>query len=568
MKQINPRPWGFLDEYRGKVFNGEWPTIPEMWNITAGRYPDSHCFTIFAPYRMRLSYAEASREIHRISAYLLNQGLKKGDRAALTGKNSPEWTLAYLGILFAGGVVVPIDYSIKTEETHGLIAVSGARFLFIDEEKRQDIDPENHLKLEAIVGLASNMDNYILSLPEAQDPPHEMPGENDLAAILFTSGTTGNSKGVCLSHRNFVSDCYLAQGNMDIFHSDVFYALLPLHHSYAMLAIFLETISVGAELVFSQKVVVAQMLKDFKEGRVSMFLSIPMLFNKIIKSLMKGIRAKGILVYGVIRFLMGISGFIKKVFKVNIGKKLFKGILSKVSLEYNRICICGGGPLPSSTFKLFNQLGIDFVQGYGLTETSPILALNPPWRYKENSVGKILPRVEVKIDDPDSSGNGEIVARGPMVMQGYYKNEKQTAEVLSSDGWLKTGDAGHLDSENYLFITGRKKNLIVTAGGKNVFPEEIEDEFQLFDEISQILVKGYLVDAKSKEEHIGALIYPEPEWAKDKEPEEIRGALEKIIQTVNQNMLPYKRIEKFKVLQEPLEVGGTLKIKRFMVGDF
>ena len=151
------------------------------------------------------------------------------------------------------------------------------------------------------------------------------------------------------------------------------------------------------------------------------------------------------------------------------------------------------------------------------------------------------------------------------VMQGYYKKEKETAEVLSKDGWLKTGDSGHLDSEKYLFLTGRKRNLIVTEGGKNVFPEEIEDKFQLFDEINQILVKSFIPDAKTKKEHIEAYIYPEPEWSDGKQAEEIQAALEKIVSTVNQNLLRYQRIERIKILDAPMEVGGTLKIKRYMV---
>ncbi len=191
-----------------------------------------------------------------------------------------------------------------------------------------------------------------------------------------------------LSHSNLVSDCYLAQGHMTLYPTDVFYALLPIHHSYTMLAVFIEAISVGAEIVFGKKLLVSQILKELKLGKVTMFLAVPMLFNKMLKGLLNGIKEKGIVVYGLIRFLMSISGLIKKVFKVNPGHKMFNGILAKLSMDNIRICISGGGPLPSSTFKLFNQLGIDFVQGYGLTETSPIITLNPVYAYVETSVGK------------------------------------------------------------------------------------------------------------------------------------------------------------------------------------
>jgi len=296
-----------------------------------------------------------------------------------------------------------------------------------------------------------------------------------------------------------------------------------------------------------------------------------MLFNKLIKGVMNGIREKGVVVYGLIRFLMSISGTIKKLTGKNPGKKMFHGILKKISLDTNRICICGGGPLPSSTFKLFNQLGIDFVQGYGLTETSPILTLNPIYAYKEASVGKVLPRVEMKILDPDERKVGEIAVKGPMVMQGYYNNKEATAEVLDSDGWLKTGDVGYLDRDNYLYLTGRKKSLIVTEGGKNVFPEEIEDMFQLYEEIDQILVLGFELDKKSKSEGIQALIYPDEAYMEKMKKElsgkELDDAVEKrmneIISDVNQHLLPYKRIERIHVLKEPMEMTTTKKIKRF-----
>ena len=213
----------------------------------------------------------------------------------------------------------------------------------------------------------------------------EADGE-DVAAILFTSGTTGTPKGVMLTHNNLVSDVYLAQGNMRIYPTDVFYAILPIHHAYTMLAVLLEATGVGAAVVFGKKLVVSQILKELKQGRVTMFLAVPMLFNKMLAALMKGVREKGIAVYGLIRLMMAISGFIKRTTGRNIGKRMFGFLLSRLSLDTNRICICGGGPLPASTFRMFNELGIDFVQGYGLTETSPITHLNPVEAYREASV--------------------------------------------------------------------------------------------------------------------------------------------------------------------------------------
>jgi long-chain acyl-CoA synthetase len=384
------------------------------------------------------------------------------------------------------------------------------------------------------------------------------------AAILFTSGTTGVPKGVVLSHENFVSDCFLAQANLNIFYQDVFYALLPIHHSYTMLAVFIETFSVGAEVVFGKRMVVKQILSDLKEAKVTMFLGVPMLFNKLLAGIMKGVKEKGIFTYALIRTLMAISGLIKKVTRVNRGKSLFRSVLEKASLSSIRICISGGGPLDPKIFRQYNELGIDFVQGYGLTEASPILTLNPVEHYKETSVGKILPEVEMRIENPNEDGIGEIVVRGPMVMQGYYKMPAETAQVLSQDGWLSTGDLGKLDKENYLYLAGRIKNLIVTEGGKNVYPEEIENEFQLYDEIDQILVRGYNPEGKSVAEEIEALVYPNQDWISQNrlEPHQIEARIQDIITEVNQKLRPYQKITRTHLLHEPLEMTTTKKVKR------
>ncbi|MFP4266608.1 MAG: AMP-dependent synthetase/ligase [Spirochaetaceae bacterium] len=566
----NEKPWEFLEEFKGTHFKGEWPTLVELFSITAERYPERRCFSIYEPDNIFLTYGEAHEKVVQVSNYLLTLGVSYGDRVAVTGKNSPEWTIAYLAVLYAGGVVVPIDYQLKSEDIDAYISHSKSKVLFVDEEKYDEIDKDGKAGVKTRISLSKQKENYILDIEEKEDKAGTYPKEEDLAAILYTSGTTGTPKGVMLTHKNFVSDCFLAQANMNIFHTDVFYALLPLHHSYSMLAVFIEAISVGAEIVFAKKLVIKQILKDLHEGQVTMFLAIPMLFNKMIKGLLRGIREKGVVVYGIIRFLMNVSGIIKATFGVNPGKVMFKGILKKLSLDTNRICICGGGPLPSSTFRLFNQLGIDFVQGYGLTETSPILTLNPIEHYKLDSVGKVIPKTEMKIIDADEQGNGEIVVKGPMVMQGYYLNEEATKEAFTEDGWFLTGDMGHLDNENYLYLTGRAKSLIVTEGGKNVFPEEIEDHFQLYDEIEQIMVKGYLLDEKMKTEGIEAYVYPNFDNFSDTEDEDkkreiIEKRIQEIVKEVNANLMPYKRIGKISLLNEPMEMTTTKKIKRHKI---
>ena len=497
---------------------------------------------------------------------LIDSGLRKGDRVVLKGKNSPELAVSYLAVLTAGGIVVPIDYMMSDHEIETLAEFSESSFLIIDEEKYDSVLKGKGADIVRY-SLSPGKDNYVFDASSSSiESPVPLEVE-ETAAILYTSGTTGTPKGVMLSHSNLVNDALLAQGNLTLYHTDVFYALLPLHHSYTMLAVFIESIACGAEVVFAAKLVVKQILSDLKTAKVTMFLGVPMLFNRILKGILKGIKEKGIAVYFIMRIFMSLMGFIKRLFNVNIGKKLFKTVLDKASLSSIRICISGGGPLPSSTFNIYNQMGLDFIQGYGLTETSPIAALNPKEHFKIKSVGKIIPGVDVKILDPDADGRGEIAIKGPIVMQGYYRNPEATAEVMTEEGYFLTGDVGYLDSENYLYLTGRKKSLIVTEGGKNVFPEEIEDCFQLYDEVEQILVKGYIKDKKNMTEEIEALFYPSEDFSKGRSAEEIENRMNEIVHEVNRDLQPYMRITRIRVLDEPLEMTTTKKIKRFKVKD-
>jgi long-chain acyl-CoA synthetase len=563
-------PWKFLEEYREKAFMGEWPTIPEMFKITVDRFPNHNCFTIFEPDRNSLTYAQVLDNVENLAQWLLSKDVKKGDRIAVSGKNSPEWATVYLATVFTGAIIVPIDYGLTVEEAENLIRASGAKMLFADEEKYEYA--KSRVSKVGLYSLSKTYpEKYVYNLSTEKEFDIVGPKEDDIAAILFTSGTTGTPKGVVLTHKNFVSDCYIAQTNLIINEKDVFYALLPIHHSYTMQAVFIESLSVGAEIVFGKSMAVSKMLKELKMGKITMLLGVPLLFNKLLGGIMKGIRSKGLFVYGLMRGLMGISYFITKVFHHNFGKKMFKTVLDKASLGSVRIAICGGGPLASSVFRGYQELGIDFIQGYGLTETSPIIALNPKDHFKIASVGQFFhPYMEMKIDNPDENGIGEVFVKGPMVMQGYYNMPEETVQMFSEDGWLKTGDLGSIDDEHYLYLSGRAKNMIVTEGGKNVFPEEIENDFQLEADIEQVTVQGYVMNASKKTEGIEALIYPSDEFlkglsvarnsAESKEP--VLTKMQEIVEKINKNLKSYARISKITILENPLEMTTTRKVKR------
>lgn len=562
----NLTPWNRFDPYRGKYFEGEWPTLKELFVLNTELYADRNCWVEFQPKYLCLTYRDALDRVKNVSSWLLSLGLKKGDKVIVSGKNSVAWAVVYMAVLYAGGTIVPLDSSLHDEDFLKLATFSDSVILIADKDRMGRVAS----LLPGMIGygcLESGSDFTDIMTVKCEERKGFDPVEEDVAAILFTSGTTGTPKGVMLTHKNLCSDIYIAQGCMNIYETDVFYAILPIHHAYTMLAVFLEGFGSGASTVFGKKLVVAQMLKELKEGHVTMFLGVPMLFNKLYAGIISGLKKKGPIVYGLIKGLMGISGFLKKTFNFQGGKKMFSFVLKKVSLDTNRICICGGGPLPSETFKGFNQLGINFVQGYGLTETSPITHLNPIYAFKVESVGKTIPMTECKIVDPDKDGNGVIYIRGPQVMKGYYKNQEATDEILSPDGWLNTGDVGHLDSENYLYLTGRAKSIIVTDGGKNVFPEEIEDKFQLFDDIEQICIVGYITDKALKAEGIRAIVYPSKALRDTGDQKKIEETISNIISEVNKDLQSYKKITMVTVVDEPLEMTSTKKIKRFVVAN-
>ena len=552
--------------YQGKKYMGQWPTFREMMEISEERFPDNEAFKAIVPKVVTFTYKQALKKIREIAYYLIATGAKKGDHIAVIGKNSPEWALAYFAISFAGCIIVPLDYSLHIEDMEKILAFGDVDRIFIDGEKIDEIDKEGKLFKEKIsLEPESKGYKYVLDLtgPETELPKLHA---EDTAAMLFTSGTTGTPKGVMLSFSNFMSSTLSSQRLFDVYPTDVFYAILPIHHAYTMTAVLLETVVSGASCVFGKRLVTPIMLKELREGKITMLLAVPMLFNKLLAGLMAGVHKQGPFKENLIHFLMGFSGFMKKVFHVNLGKKIFGNmLLSKISLDKMRLCICGGGPLPASTFKQFNQLGIDFVQGYGLTETSPIININPIEVYIEESVGIPIPGVEEKIVSPDEDGNGIIYVRGPQVMKGYYKNDEATEEVLSSDGWLNTGDVGHIDSNGFLYLTGRAKSIIVTEGGKNVFPEEIEDKFQLFNEIEQCCIIPYMINKEMKTEGIRMVIYPTEAYLKEHGMEETSRHMEEVVESVNKDLQSYKKITMVTVVDQPLPMTSTKKVKRFEV---
>ncbi len=560
--------WDELDRYRGVQFEGQWPTIIDLLLITEQKFGSRNGFTVFKPTRATLSYSQVLKEVIRVSSYLQQCGIAYGDRVIVNGKNSPVWAIAYLATLYAGAVVVPLDNQLHADRIETLSSYVEASFVFADANVLEGLNSEKQWfkNLKGYATLLGKSERYtsIDSLQAGKTYERVTTKETDLAAIFFTSGTTGNEKGAMLTHANIVSDLYQACDGtfLSLDETDVLYALLPLHHSYCCTAVLLESIKFGAECVFGQDIVVSRMINDLTQGKVTIFMGIPLLYNKLLSGLMKQVKKKGFFVNTLVHTMMVINGFTKKYFHWNVFRGAFnKMLLSKLGLDRNNFLICGAGPLAPKVFKQYQQLGLDFIQGYGLTEASPILTLNPISHFKIDSVGMVFPLVEMKIADPDTNGVGEIRVKGPNITQGYYKDEAHTAELFDEEGFMKTGDLGYIDRENYVYLKGRAKNLIVTEGGKNVYPEEIEDLFQLYGQVDQILIRGYQDKKDIPSEMIEAVIFPSEEYYKEHEID-LQQDLEQVIKEVNQKVSGYKKITKLTILDRPMDMTSTKKIKR------
>lgn len=559
-----------LQPYKGKFFDGEWPTITEMFNIALSKYADRPCFTVFEKKeKICLTYKDVHERIKNVASYLSAQGVKKGDKVVLTGKNSIQWGISYFAINYAGAVVVPIDAQLPVERMLKLAEFADSVFLITDGEVFSKIPSDNawHNGLLGRLTLTGSHEGItgVMDVKAEKLIDYVKISENDLAAILFTSGTTGNEKGAMLTNRNIISDTYLVADGMGVDETDVLYALLPLHHSYCCTTVLLETVKHGASCLFGHGIVVSLMINDLKRGGVTVFMGIPLLYNKLLNGIMNKVKAQGKLTYGLVCTLMWINGFFKKYFHCAPLKGFFnKKILSNLGLDKSKVLICGAGPLSPKVFKQYQQLGLDFLQGYGLTETAPVLTLNPIKHFKLDSVGRVLGQMDIIIADADSSGVGEIRVKGPNVTPGYYKDEENTKALFDENGYLKTGDLGYMDSEKYVYLKGRAKNLIVTEGGKNVYPEEIEDAFQTYTNVEQILVRGFQQKKDVPCECIEAVIYPSPDYYKAKgfTPEQIKADIEATVKAVNQNLMIYKKIEKITIIDKPMDMTTTKKIKR------
>jgi long-chain acyl-CoA synthetase len=550
-------------------------TIPEMLKRSTGLFGVSIALSTWKGDEFcSLTYAELENKVSLFAKGLKALRITKNDRVGIVSENRPEWGIAYLGILSAGGIVVPLDPLLKCWEMEALIRDSGIKGLVTSGKFMADlIEIKKKLpELDFLVCMDEKKETGIFSFSEILDKGKQNKSEltevspEGTAVIIYTSGTTGKSKGVMLSHKNIMSDVWGTKKALALYPEDNFLSLLPLHHTFECTAGFLIPLSGGSRVTYARSLKSKEILEDIKNGGVTIILGVPLLYEKLFTSLSKNIQKKSFLTRTSFKLSFNLVKTFKRFSGINLGKYVFKNLREKTGLSSLRILICGAAPLPSIIPECFDLLGIKFLQGYGLTETSPVLILNPYSKPKYSSVGLSIPGAEIKIFQPDKDGVGEILAKGDMVMKGYYNNPEETDKVLK-DGWLYTGDSGWKDKEGYFYIVGRKKNVIVSSAGKNIYPEEIENQLIQSPCILEALVLGKKV---SGGEEVEAVVVPNLEYIQqlqgDKIPDEekLRLLMKQEIEKCCEGIADYKRVKHFQIRKEEFEKTSTRKIKRFL----
>jgi long-chain acyl-CoA synthetase len=393
---------------------------------------------------------------------------------------------------------------------------------------------------------------------------------SDTASILYTSGTTGQAKGVMLSHENIVSDVDNMTQMIDFVDGDNFLSVLPIHHAFECTCGFLTPMAGGVTITYARGLASKLIIEDIKNNKATILLGVPLLYEKMHAGIFKAIAKKPPFTRVLFKASYSVAKLLADVFRADPGKRIFKGLREKAGLSTLRLMVSGGAPMPPDISRTFNLLGFKFIQGYGLSESAPVLTLNPLNKHKDASIGIPMPDVELKIIEQDNRGIGQIIAKGPMIMQGYYNNPAATGEVLK-DGWLYTGDSGWVDQDGYYYIAGRVKNVIVTPAGKNVYPEEIESELIHSPYILESLVLGRALEGTRGEE-IEAIVVPDYEYFNNLSVEtghdfstgEIERTIKTEVQRLSSELAEFKRVKYVQIREEEFEKTSTRKIKRYL----
>ena len=514
-----------------------------------------------------ISYEQFKNDVEALGTAMIKAGLQN-KKIAVIGKNSYQWSLAYMASVIVG-VVVPLDKELHIDDIANFLNISESEAVFGDnkyiEAIKENMDKINNKDLLLIdMGKAENSLENLIKTGKELVADNDINFKNikinpdEMRILLFTSGTTGNSKAVCLSHKNICENIRSVAGIVKVSPKTKVLSILPIHHTYECTLGYLLVIYSGGCIAHCEGL--RYILQNMQEYKPTLILCVPLLLDNMYKKIMKTLRSslpekyfnKGKHIIDAIPFFL--RGIVKGKIKKTFGGKLNTFIVGAAAMN------------PEVSYSI-DKFGMRVLQGYGLTECSPLVAGNNDFYRKDDSVGLPIPNVEYKIANPNEEGVGEIIVKGPNVMLGYYKNEEATKEVLK-DGWFYTGDLGKIDENGYLYITGRSKSVIVTTNGKNIYPEELEYYLNEEEAIAEAIVLG-VEDKKSNDTIVKAKIFPNIEAIKEMlkvempTKEQIMDVITKCIQKINSKIPNYKHIKGFKIVDKELEKTTTQKIKRY-----
>ncbi len=550
--------------------------IKDMLNKSGEKYGDrpAYLFRTDKPGKLReITHREFREQVTKLGTKLIDMGLKD-KRIAVIGENCYEWAVSYLAVVTGTGIVVPLDKALPENEIESLILRSEVEAIFYTNkytEIMNKIKEKHNTKIQYFISMNSEKnENDIYSFKQLIEEGEELVKNGDrrfidakidpdvMGIMLFTSGTTAMSKAVMLSHKNIVSNLFDITSVIKLVPEDRMLSFLPLHHTFESTVGFLYPISCGCAIVFCDGI--RHIGDNIKEFDITAMISVPALFEGMYRKVKKGIEKKG--KWEKVQKGVKISNFLRK-FGIDLRQKLFKEVHEAVGTKL-RLFVAGGAALDPEYEKGFQDLGFTIYQGYGLTETSPVVAAEDDKYQRLGSIGKAFPSMEVKIDNPNKEGIGELMAKGPTVMLGYYQNEEATKETIEPDGWLHTGDLAKIDKDGYIFITGRKKFVIVLKNGKNIYPEELEALINKIEGVKESFVYGRPED--DGDYKICAKIVYDAEIIKElynkQNEDEIKEIIWNEVKKINKQMPAYKYVRDIIVTEKELIKTTTQKIKR------
>lgn len=550
----------------------------ELLNNTVDKYPQNIAYK-FKKYRgknkfeyVNKTYSEFKYDVEGLSTKLLNMGLE-GKKIAVIGNNRYEWCTTYLAVTTGNMIIVPLDKALPENELESLLHRSEAEVVFCDGkyvDKVKKVKEQEESKLKYIVSFDETEENEILIYNEIleQGKKERLSGntkydeikidEEKMSILLFTSGTTSTSKGVMLSQKNICSNIEAIASVVKMYPTDTLLSFLPIHHTFECTITFLYGIYYGVTVAFCDGIKYIQ--KNMNEYKVTVFVAVPLVLENIYRKVWKGIDEKG--KTKVMKTMVAITRGLAKI-KIDLRKKVFKPVIDQFGGKL-RVVFYGAAPMDKKTILGFNDFGVELIQGYGLTETSPVVTAETDREKRPGSIGLPLPNVEVKIDNPDEEGNGEILVKGPNVMLGYYKNEKETKKALKN-GWFYTGDYGYIDKDGFVFMSGRKKDVIVLKNGKNIYPQELEFLINKLPYVEESMV--FSRDRNSMDTMLCAKIVYNKDSAKDlfetEDVSKLKEFIWKDIKEINKKLPDVKHIKDIIITEEPLIKTTTQKVKRY-----